>query len=142
MIAGIKPSRKAAHWNGSILSAILNSQIFSARACFGNGLFQRKEINHSYLLSSMEIEKRLDNIEAMLKMILFGKELNEAPGEVIGIEEAAVLCQLSKKTLYNYINMGKMNIPSVKRGQTLLFKKRDVIRWNAERTLTVNRVTT
>jgi excisionase family DNA binding protein len=50
------------------------------------------------------------------------------------MDEAAVLCELSKKTMYNYFSSGKLNIPSSKTGRIVKFKKADVVKWNMERT--------
>jgi hypothetical protein len=49
------------------------------------------------------------------------------------MDEAAVLCELSKKTMCNYFSSGKLNIPPSKTGRIVKFKKADV-KWNMERT--------
>jgi excisionase family DNA binding protein len=82
---------------------------------------------------NQEIHDILKNIETMME-ILLKRDLQPQSENQVSIDEAAALCGLSKKTMYNYFSSGRLNIPSSKTGRVVKFKKTDIIRWNAERT--------
>lgn len=86
----------------------------------------------------MNIEERLTNIETMLAELL-GKKRSPGAEDLITLEEAAELCGLTTRTMHNYKNTGKLNIPVVKAGKLVKFKRADVIAWHADRTLIIAR---
>jgi excisionase family DNA binding protein len=83
-----------------------------------------------YAIPASELD-RLKNIESMLKLLLKERE------DEIDVEEAARICKLTKRTIYNYMDTGKMKIPHEKRGKGIVFKRADVEKWNKERTFRV-----
>lgn len=88
---------------------------------------------------SEEINSRLKNIEHLLQIILKKETAPEEDKDMIDIKEASEISGLSTASLYNYISNGKLNIPYVKTGTKISFRREDVVRWNAERSYKVIR---
>lgn len=82
---------------------------------------------------NQELNDILKNIETMLAILIKRKSDPETE-DLIDMEEAARICGLAKRTLYNYVDTGKFRIPFTKKGKITLMKRRDVIQWNADRT--------
>ena len=83
-----------------------------------------------------ELRQRLDRMEGMLATLIREKA-NPETKDVITIEEAAPICGLSVKTLYNYMSNGKLNIRVTKTGRTLTMNRADLIEWKACREYTI-----
>jgi hypothetical protein len=76
---------------------------------------------------SAELDGRLRNIESMLKKLV------NQNSDWVDIEETARLCDLNAKTIRNYIDTGKLSVPSEKHGKKRYFKREDIVKWNESR---------
>lgn len=96
------------------------------------GLKSNTNFFYRDLVMNQELHNTLKNIETMME-ILLKKSLQPDTTDELDIEAAAVMCDLSVKTLYTYKNRGKLNIPCIKRGNAVFWKREDLLRWKAER---------
>lgn len=75
------------------------------------------------------IDKRLDRIESLV-LELTSKGTQPAPPntpDLVCIDEAALLLNLAKPTVYNLVSMGK--IPVMKKSKRLYFSRDELLKW-------------
>ena len=87
----------------------------------------------------IETKQQLNNIETMLKQLLKQEATPEEDRDLVDIEQAALMTGLSVKTVYNYLNNGKMAIPYEKHSNRVMFRRTDLIGWTVNRSFKVVR---
>jgi excisionase family DNA binding protein len=75
------------------------------------------------------IDQRLERIESLvLELKLKGSESPPADtGDLLSIDEAIVLLNLAKPTIYNLVSSGK--IPVMKKSKRLYFSRNELLDW-------------
>jgi excisionase family DNA binding protein len=73
------------------------------------------------------LTERLDRIENLLENLSQAEKSVEVPEEILTIEQASEFLNLSKNTLYGYVQKSK--IPVSKKGKRLYFSKLELLDW-------------